>query len=116
MRRAPLVQVGASVATIRPAWPLSKGRLVDLKNASSIGNMADPIAELRGVVSATAPAPPEMATYLEKVRDRAYAVGDRDIEALTEAGFSEDVIFEQTVAVAIAEGLRKLDRANEVIG
>ena len=57
-----------------------------------------------------------MAAYLEKVRDRAYAVVDRDIEALKEAGFSEDAIFEQTVVVAIAEGLRRLDRAKEVIG
>ena len=57
-----------------------------------------------------------MAAYLEKVRDRAYAVVDRDIEALKEAGFSEDAIFEQTVAVAITEGLRRLDRATEVIG
>ena len=57
-----------------------------------------------------------MAAYLDKVRDRAYAVVDRDIEALKDAGFSEDEIFEQTVAVAIAEGLRRLDRAAEVIG
>jgi alkylhydroperoxidase family enzyme len=78
--------------------------------------MADPIAQLRGVVAATAPAPTEMAVYLEKVRDRAYAVVDRDVEALREAGCSEDEIFEQTVAVAIAEGLRRLDRADEVIG
>jgi alkylhydroperoxidase family enzyme len=78
--------------------------------------VADPLAELRDVVAETAPAPPEMAAYLEKVRNRAYAVVDRDVEALKEAGFSEDAIFEQTVAVAIAEGLRRLDRANEVIG
>jgi len=78
--------------------------------------MADPIAELRDVVRASPPAPTEMAAYLEKVRDRAYAVVDRDIETLKEAGFSEDEIFEQTVAVAIAEGLRRLDRAAEVIG
>ncbi len=56
-----------------------------------------------------------MDPYLAKVRDRAYAVVDWDIEELKEAGFSEDEIFEQTVAVAIAEGLRRLDRAAEVI-
>jgi alkylhydroperoxidase family enzyme len=78
--------------------------------------MADPIAELRSVVAVSAPAPAEMGAYLAKVRDRAYAVVDRDIEALKEAGFSEDAIFEQTVAVAIAEGLRRLDLADEVIG
>jgi alkylhydroperoxidase family enzyme len=78
--------------------------------------VADPIAELRNVVAASPPAPAEMRSYLEKVRDRAYAVIDRDVEALKEAGFSEDEIFEQTVAVAIAEGLHRLDRADEVIG
>ena len=78
--------------------------------------MTDPVAELRDVVAGSALAPEEMAAYLEKVRDRAYAVVDRDIERLEEAGFSQDTIFEQTVAVAIAEGLRRLDRAYEVIG
>jgi hypothetical protein len=78
--------------------------------------MAEPIAELRAVVAQSPPAPAQMDAYLAKVRDRAYAVVDRDIEELKDAGFSEDEIFEQTVAVAIDEGLRRLDRAAEVIG
>lgn len=78
--------------------------------------MADPIAELRAVVAGSPPPPAEMDDYLSKVRDRAYAVVDGDVAALRAAGFSEDEIFEQTVAVAIAEGLRRLDIANEVIG
>ena len=78
--------------------------------------MAEPMAELRAVVAQSPPAPAQMDAYLAKVRDRAYAVVDRDIEELKDAGFSEDEIFEQTVAVAIAEGLRRLDRAAEVIG
>lgn len=78
--------------------------------------MADPIAKLRDVLATSRPAPAEMTPYLETVRDRAYAVVDRDIDALREAGISEDTIFEQTVAVAIAEGLRRLDRGIEVIG
>lgn len=81
-----------------------------------MNDLSHSIEELRTVVAATGPAPAEMADYLDKVRDRAYAVVDRDVEALKEAGRSEDAIFEQTVAVAIAEGLRRLDRATEVIG
>lgn len=77
--------------------------------------MADPLAELRDVVTGSSPAPPEMVAYLEKVRDRAYEVVARDIEALEEAGFSQDEIFERTVVVAIAEGMRRLDIAYEVI-
>ena len=78
--------------------------------------MDDPIARLRAVVASTEPAPQELGVYLEKVRDRAYTVVDRDIDDLRAAGFSEEAIFEQTVAVAIAEGLRRLDRAAEAIG
>jgi alkylhydroperoxidase family enzyme len=81
-----------------------------------VSDLSDPIDELRGVVVASAPAPPELAGYLEKVRDRAYAVTDREVEELKAAGLSEDEIFEQTVAAAIVEGLRRLDRAAEVIG
>ncbi|HEU5244391.1 MAG TPA: hypothetical protein VFU33_08315 [Gaiellaceae bacterium] len=78
--------------------------------------MVDPLVQLRRVVRDTRPAASEMSNYLAKVRERAYAVTDQDVEALKEVGVSEDEIFEQTVAVAIAEGLRRLDRAAEVIG
>ena len=78
--------------------------------------MVEPIAQLRAVVASTAPAPAEMDAYLDKVRDRAYTIVDRDVDELKAAGFSEDAIFEQTVAVSIAEGLGRLDRADEVIG
>jgi alkylhydroperoxidase family enzyme len=73
------------------------------------------IDRLRANVAAT-PSPPEaMAGYLRKVHERAYTVADADVEALKAAGLSEDEIFEQTVAAAIAEGLRRLDRADEVL-
>jgi hypothetical protein len=72
---------------------------------------------LRVIAAATVPAPPpELDGYLAKVRDRAYAVTDADIEALKDAGVAEDVIFEQTVAVAIGEGLRRFDAAERAIG
>jgi alkylhydroperoxidase family enzyme len=77
---------------------------------------ADPLQQLRDNLAAAPPAPEAMASYLEKVRERAYTVTDRDVEALTAAGLSEDEIFEQTVAAAIDQGLRRLDKAMEVIG
>jgi alkylhydroperoxidase family enzyme len=77
--------------------------------------VADPIEELRALAS-TAPEPrAELAPYLAKVGRAAYTVTDGDLEALIEAGLSEDEIFEATVAVAIGEGLRRLDAAVEVI-
>ena len=54
-------------------------------------------------------APHEFAPYLDKVRSNAYKVTDEDIQALRDAGYSEDVIFEQTVSVAVAAGLGRLE-------
>jgi hypothetical protein len=78
--------------------------------------MTDPLDELRALGAAATPAPAAMEAYLVKVRDRAYTVTDGDVEAMKRAGVGEDEIFEQTVAVAVAEGLRRLDRARDVIG
>ena len=77
--------------------------------------MSESIDRLRATVAEVPPAPEAMAGYLGKVRERAYTVVDGDIEALKAAGLTEDEIFEQTVAAAIGEGLRRLDRVNEVL-
>lgn len=76
---------------------------------------ADPIDELRRL-AASRPADPLLAPYLEKVRSRAYTITDRDVAELKAAGMGEDEIFEATVAVAIEEGLRRLDAAQAVLG
>jgi len=75
-----------------------------------------PLQQLRDVVAQTPPPPAEMDAYLEKVRQHAYRVTDADVEELLAAGVSEDEIFEQTVAAAIGQGLRRLDAAERVIG
>jgi alkylhydroperoxidase family enzyme len=54
-------------------------------------------------------APPELAAYLEKVRRYAYRTTDADVQALKDAGYSEDEIFEHTVSVAVAAGLERLE-------
>ena len=77
--------------------------------------MSEHTDKLRANVAAVPPAPETMAGYLAKVRERAYTITDGDVEALKAAGLSEDEIFEQTVAAAIGEGLRRLDRADEVL-
>jgi hypothetical protein len=78
--------------------------------------MSEHLDALRAIVANTAPPAPELDSYLQKVRTRAYAVTDADVEALKAAARSEDEIFEQTVAAAISEGLRRLDAAKAVIG
>ncbi len=77
--------------------------------------MSEEIAALRTIVAEMPPPAEAMAAYLAKVRERAYAVTDADVEQLKKA-FSEDEIFEQTVAVAITQGLRRYDAAIDVIG
>jgi hypothetical protein len=71
--------------------------------------------ELREIAARIAP-DPRLEPYLAKVRERAYAVTDAEVQALKDAGVNEDEIFEQTVAVAIREGLRRFDAAERVIG
>jgi len=66
------------------------------------------IDRLRTSARPERPAPREFATYLEKVRLHAYKVTDGDVQALRDAGFSEDQIFEHTVSAAVAAGLERL--------
>jgi alkylhydroperoxidase family enzyme len=67
------------------------------------------VERLRRAAQPEREAPAELAPYLEKVRRHAYKVTDEDVQALKEAGFSDDVIFEQTVSVAVAAGLLRLE-------
>jgi alkylhydroperoxidase family enzyme len=73
------------------------------------------IARLREAAQPDRSAPPDFAAYLDKVRRHAYEVTDRDVEALKEAGHSEDEIFEQTVSAAVAAGLERLDAGLEAL-
>ena len=50
-----------------------------------------------------------MRGYLDTVRRHAFRVTDGDVERLKAAGFSDDEIFEHTVAAAVAAGLERLD-------
>ena len=68
------------------------------------------------MVASAQPEAPALTPYLDKVRDCAYTITDADLAALAAAGISEDEIFERTVAVAVAEGLRRLDAGLGVIG
>lgn len=78
--------------------------------------MAERIDELRRLAGSAGSPPELMQPYLEKVRTRAYAITDEDVDELKREGVTEDEIFEATVAVAIGEGLRRLDAALEVLG
>jgi hypothetical protein len=68
------------------------------------------IDELRRAAQPDRPAPPEFERYLDKVDRRAYKVTDADVQALKDAGFSDDEIFEQTVSAAVRAGLYRLEK------
>jgi alkylhydroperoxidase family enzyme len=70
----------------------------------------DLIADLREAAQPDRHAPPKFAAYLEKVRNAAYTVTDADVQALKDAGYSDDEIFEQTVAAAVGAGLHRLEK------
>ena len=52
----------------------------------------------------------ELSRYVDKVALHAYKVTDGDVEALREAGYSEDAIFEITLSAALGAGLARLER------
>ncbi len=73
------------------------------------------IEALRTAAQPDRPSPPDFQAYLDKVRRHAYKVTDRDVDELKAAGHSEDEIFEQTVSVAVAAGLERLDAGLEAM-
>lgn len=91
---------------------------------------AELIEALRGAVldgpGATAPTvrraafrgdevPGGIVAYVDKVRHHAYKVTDADVEALRAAGWSDDAIFEVTVATALGAALSRRDRARRAM-
>jgi alkylhydroperoxidase family enzyme len=67
------------------------------------------IARLREAATPERAAPDVFGSYLEKVRRHAHRTTDADVQALKAAGYSEDEIFEHTVAAAVAAGLERLE-------
>ena len=71
--------------------------------------------EIRQAAAAGQDVPDAVASYVAKVRRHAYEVTDHDIEQLREAGYSEDQIFELTVAAAYGAARLRLDRAMDAM-
>ena len=73
------------------------------------------VARLAETAQPDRPAPPEFEAYLDKVRRHAHRITNEDVEALTRAGYSDDVVFELTVAAAVAAGLERRDAGLRVL-
>lgn len=54
--------------------------------------------------------PAALRSYVNKVAEHAYKVTDADVEALKDAGFSEDAIFEVTASAALGAAVMRLER------
>jgi alkylhydroperoxidase family enzyme len=59
--------------------------------------------------------PVNLRDYVAKVAQHAYKVTDEDVEALKQAGYSEDQIYEITAAAAVGAALKRLERATQVL-
>jgi alkylhydroperoxidase family enzyme len=62
------------------------------------------------------PLPAELDGFVRQVALRATEVTDGDIARLRAAGYSEDAIFEVTVAAALGAGLARLERGLAALG
>lgn len=67
------------------------------------------LADAVHVAPATADAAEPMSGYVDKLRRHAYRVRDDDIERLCAAGYSEEQIFEVTIAAALGAGDTRLN-------
>ena len=83
---------------------------IDALRRAILETPGDASIDQRSAAESAAPTGPADA-YLDKVRLAAYRIVDRDIDALREAGLTEDAIFELTVAAALGEATRILDRS-----
>jgi alkylhydroperoxidase family enzyme len=54
--------------------------------------------------------PADLVAYVEKVTRHADQVTDQDVQALREAGYSEDAIFEITLCASLGASLARLER------
>ena len=70
---------------------------------------------LRAAAAAGDPLPEPWQSYATTVRDASYRVTDTDVARLTAAGYSEDQIFEVTVAAAVGAALRSFDAGRNAL-
>jgi alkylhydroperoxidase family enzyme len=83
--------------------------LIEALRAAALEGPGELTPELRRAAASGAPLPLDLETWVEMVRERAYATTDADVEALRRAGHSEDAIFEVTVAAALGAGLARFE-------
>jgi alkylhydroperoxidase family enzyme len=92
LRQAVLADGGTTDAALRQA--------VEARAAVAGGRKGDAAGSI----------PPELADFVDKVIRHAWQITDEDVERLARAGYSEDAIFELTIAAALGAGMGRLER------
>ena len=72
-------------------------------------------ARLGGGEREEVPIPSELEGYVQKVALYAYKVTDEDVEELKARGYSEDAIFEITIAASLGAGLARVEKGLGVL-
>jgi AhpD family alkylhydroperoxidase len=104
-----------------PGFLLADGRPVD--HGDSVQNLRHSVLtapattkpSLRTAAAGGDALPEPLQSYVRKVRDASFKITEADITELTEAGYSEDEIFEITVAAAVGAALRSFDTGHHAI-
>jgi hypothetical protein len=93
--------------------PTSQGRerLVDQLRHTVLHAPAVTDTATRMAAATGQPLPEPAATYTATVRDQSHRITDADIDRLTAADYSQDAIYEITVAAAVGAALRRYDTA-----
>ena len=74
--------------------------------AASLGGRQGTVPEL----------PADLRPYVDKVANHAYKVVDADVDRLRDAGYSEDAIFELTLAAALGAAQARLEAGLAAMG
>ena len=100
---------------------------IDRVAAAVLGTPGDADPELRAAVERYAAVlggrpgdapelPPDLRAYVEKVALHANKVTDADVNGLREGGYSEDAIFELTLAAALGAAQARLAAGLDAMG
>lgn len=66
--------------------------------------------------AAAADLPPALADFLDKLAERPWTICDADFTRLRAAGYSDDQLYELTLASSIGAGLRRFDAGLGALG
>lgn len=93
----------------------SASELIEALRAAVVGGPGVTDPALRRAAFSAGEVPAVAVAYVDKVRHHAYKVTDPDVDALRSAGWSDDAIFEVSVATALGAALSRRDRARRAM-